>query len=433
VSESRLITYCPITYPLGPWYNPCTDCNGYYEFLNNGVVVGTSTNGCISYVLSSGSEMRCYDLYPGGVKCLKKDIYFTIQAEQVIASQSPDETVYIPCMANSVVYNINCNGYPNYELYGPNGFYMQNPAPDAVTLAAGDYTLDCVNYNTCTKNTTIIHVVPQLMQESNCGVFAEMCWQLTDVGSSWYFTNLMSNCPDCQQTVLNATQTGPWITQAFYQTTPQGPIRIVTREYIDQVNCRRCTVTFTVANAMYSTVYTNGAPCQTITLPACLQNQPVKVFVNGYPQDVTTLPGGTSVVLCCNNQYGITNPTYVIYSETDPCCSMIVNLMCENGIPRAPGAGQSGGSGTNIQNPADISLQIIPNPTASVFRIASDKGSAKYKQVVITDMNGKVLMELSEIDSNTMIDVSHLNKGTYFVKVNTGTETVTLKLISIND
>lgn len=434
VSEARLIPYCPLAYPYGPWYNPCSDCNGYYEFWNNGQIVGTSASGCISYILSSTSEMRCYDVYPGGIKCLRKTIYFTIQPDPVIGSQSPDEIITLPCMsaANSVAYNINCPGETHYELYGANGFFQQGSAPAVVNLAVGDYTLDCVDYNNCTKNTTIIHVYPQVMTASSCTVFAEMCFQLVDEQSPWYFANFMNNCPDCQQTVLNATQTGPWITQAFIQSSPQGPVRIVSREYYDYVNCKMCTVTFTVANATYTNVSTNGGPCQTVALPPCLQNQTLKMFINGHPENTSTVSGGTSVVLCCNNPYGISNPTYVIYSENDPCCSLIVNLDC--GGPLVPKPGDGAGSGTETDGTTGIgSLHIIPNPTASVFRIASGEGFAKYKQVQITDMNGSVLLTRSDVDSETMIDVSELDKGTYFVNVITDSQTVTLKLISVND
>jgi hypothetical protein len=430
-SESRMITYCPLGQPNGPMYNPCDDCDGYYELWNGGVLVGSSANGCFSYPIGNGYEMRCYDIFYTELaiyQCLRKTIYFNVQALPVTGVQYPDETIYIPCMANDVAYSINCHGFPNFKLYGSVGLITQGSAPAVVTLAAGDYTVECIDPENCNTSLTVVHVLPQPMVESTCNVFIELCWQLTDEGSQWYFTNFMNSCPDCRQTVLNATQTGPWVTQSYIPSSMYGPIRIVTREYFDAVNCRKCTVTFTVANAASTTINMNGAPCQSVPLPPCLQNQTIKMFISGHPENTTTLFAGASVVLCCANPYGIANPTYVIYSESDPCCMLIVNLDCGPQVPPRMGHGNPGQGEVEVGT-----LQIIPNPTASVFRIASDKGLEKYNKVEITDMNGRVMLTRSNIDSETMIDVGGFSKGTYFVNVSTGSGLVTLKLISVNE
>jgi hypothetical protein len=346
---------------------------------------------------------------------------------------------------------ISCNQYqfdvladPGYTIMGTYWTVDGQPAGGPLqsillTLSPGTHTV-CANMIggitgegelCCARLCTV--VTTKDMKETTCGVFVEMCWQLTDEGSQWYFTNLM-RCDECRDIVLNATQVGPWITQAFIPSSMWGPIRIVTREYIDAVNCRKCTVTFTVANAASIIVNMNGAPCQPVPVPDCMRNQTVKIFVNGHPEGVSSVAVGASIVLCCANPYGIVDPTYVIYSETDPCCVLIVKLKgCQDTPPAARPGKTEASSGNDSVLKTVSSLQIIPNPTASVFRISSDKGLEKYSQVEIKDLNGRVLLTRSNIDSETEIDVSGFSKGTYIVNVDTDSGVVSLKLISVND
>lgn len=266
----------------------------------------------------------------------------------------------------------------------------------------------------------------------NCSVSAEACFQLTDEQSPWYFTRLMSGCPDCRQTVLNATQAGPWKILGHYPSGPGGgPRMIVTREYYDAVNCKKCIITFTVANTYASTAMVIGQPCTTVPLPACLQGQMLNIFINGHPEATSQVPGGTDITLCCNNPYGILNPTYIIYSETDPCCNMIITLDCSQASHRVM---VPTGNEQTDPKPVSSELKILPNPTSSVFRIVSEKDYATFEKIEISDLNGKLLLTRKQIDSNTQIDATSLNKGSYVVRVTTNDgQQTTLKLIVISD
>jgi hypothetical protein len=331
-------------------------------------------------------------------------------------------------------YSVLCHQWTldGKKMNGPaNGITLSNLAPGQHTVCMnalggmdGEEEDVC-----CAKVCEVIHVQDQNVSE--CEVFAEACYQLTDEGSPWYFTNFMNNCPECQNTVLNATYAGPW--QVLSHTSSGlggGPRMIVTREYVDEASCSKCIVTFTVANTYATDITVIGEPCTTVPLPPCLQGQQLKMFINGHPENTSDVPGGMDIVLCCDNPYGILNPTYIIYSETDPCCNMIVNLNCDQaGAAMKPTAikGQNSEQGESV-------LKIIPNPTASIFHIASTKEYETYKKVEIVDLKGTVLLVREHINSNTEIDASALNKGTYLVRITTGTgEQVRLKLIVVSD
>ena len=61
----------------------------------------------------------------------------------------------------------------------------------------------------------------------------------------------------------------------------------------------------------------------------------------------------------------------------------------------------------------DISIQ--PNPVSETFRIATSTGTDRYT-AKIRDLNGTVVMTLSEINPDTDIDVSSLSPGIYVLQ-----------------
>jgi hypothetical protein len=440
--ENRVIPYCPITYPYGPWYYPCNDCtNDYFEFYKNNILQATSANGCAtSYLLDAPAELRCYDIV-NGVHCLKKTIYLTTQALPINGIQSPDETVTICGDANSTyAYNVSCGlGYPNYELYGPNSFYTQGSVTPFTTinLSVGTYTLDCVNYSTCSMNRRIIHVVQQQMSVSQCGVLVEECYQLSEENQFSYL-NLM-NCPECQNVIRSATSSGPWV-HLSYGTTGFNGYRVVQKEYIDMANCRKCVVTVTVANARNDhaeyTFNTHGQPCMTITsdlLIDCLQNSQLKAFPLGSPSNTIDIAPGASFQLCCNADNGLSG-AYYLYSVDDPCCYMIIHLDCAEGeVP--PGAGGRAPQSTTPAGPGllDQDYRLVPNPTSSYFRIESTRGEVVYESVEIRDLTGATVISKQNVDSKTYIDLGKFAKGTYFVTVITKTGSATLKLVTMDE
>jgi len=67
--------------------------------------------------------------------------------------------------------------------------------------------------------------------------------------------------------------------------------------------------------------------------------------------------------------------------------------------------------GTNENNKTEIS--IYPNPVNDYLNINSDK---KISAISITDLTGKTLFEGTNLNK---IDVNHLPKGLYLIKIKT--------------
>jgi hypothetical protein len=83
-----------------------------------------------------------------------------------------------------------------------------------------------------------------------------------------------------------------------------------------------------------------------------------------------------------------------------------------------------------------ISLQIIPNPTTSVFRIVPEnagEAAVEYKSVSIFDAAGKEVMQKTNISSATWIDITSLNPGIYMVKTTYKEKEVVLRVMRQDD
>jgi len=73
-------------------------------------------------------------------------------------------------------------------------------------------------------------------------------------------------------------------------------------------------------------------------------------------------------------------------------------------------------------------IQIYPNPT-SKWLIINDF-SKSVKQLVITDMAGKNILQINNFKNKKQIDISGLQKGIYLIKINSNNHTIiTKKLI----
>jgi len=74
----------------------------------------------------------------------------------------------------------------------------------------------------------------------------------------------------------------------------------------------------------------------------------------------------------------------------------------------------------------EIQFDIYPNPTSSSFVIETNL--TQDKTIVITDLQGKLLLAFDSNQANEVIDCSKLASGTYFVKIVSGPSQVTKKL-----
>jgi uncharacterized delta-60 repeat protein len=73
-----------------------------------------------------------------------------------------------------------------------------------------------------------------------------------------------------------------------------------------------------------------------------------------------------------------------------------------------------------------IQFDIYPNPTSSSFVIETNL--TQDKTIVITDLQGKLLLAFDSNQASEVIDCSKLATGTYFVKIVSGPSQVTKKL-----
>jgi hypothetical protein len=80
--------------------------------------------------------------------------------------------------------------------------------------------------------------------------------------------------------------------------------------------------------------------------------------------------------------------------------------------------------GLNDQFYSDDLTSIYPNPSQSLITINS---SMNYEKLEIVDILGKVIF--SNNDKNTILDISHLSSGTYWVKLSSTSEIQTKQFI----
>ncbi|MDD2635184.1 MAG: T9SS type A sorting domain-containing protein [Bacteroidales bacterium] len=68
----------------------------------------------------------------------------------------------------------------------------------------------------------------------------------------------------------------------------------------------------------------------------------------------------------------------------------------------------------NVENNIAAAISVFPNPANNVITVAN----AENENIVILNMLGEVVANISNASSNQAIDISNLSNGTYFVKVN---------------
>jgi hypothetical protein len=73
-------------------------------------------------------------------------------------------------------------------------------------------------------------------------------------------------------------------------------------------------------------------------------------------------------------------------------------------------------------------LKITPNPVSSEM-VIQHGNMGDYFDVKIYDVNGGIVLTAPRIVSGQHISIANLRTGVYFVRINTGKETITKKLI----
>lgn len=80
---------------------------------------------------------------------------------------------------------------------------------------------------------------------------------------------------------------------------------------------------------------------------------------------------------------------------------------------------------TGVDNPGLTGIKLYPNPVKRTATISADQ---TVQNVKIHDQTGRVVHEVSPSKANFNLDVSHLSKGIYLVKISAGNKEATLKL-----
>lgn len=86
-------------------------------------------------------------------------------------------------------------------------------------------------------------------------------------------------------------------------------------------------------------------------------------------------------------------------------------------------------AGLNVDQFSQTKLQCYPNPTNSFVNFESDNETITNFQIY--DMQGRVLVDKIVNDKKFQVDISDYQNGTYFVKVFTGKESKTRKIVKI--
>ncbi len=79
----------------------------------------------------------------------------------------------------------------------------------------------------------------------------------------------------------------------------------------------------------------------------------------------------------------------------------------------------------SVDELAKYGIDIYPNPSTGLFTIATDK---EY-EITISDITGKIILNKMIKDSKNEIDISNNATGIYFVKMKTGNNVLTFKIV----
>jgi len=71
-------------------------------------------------------------------------------------------------------------------------------------------------------------------------------------------------------------------------------------------------------------------------------------------------------------------------------------------------------AGFEQNSDSEITLEVYPNPSNDKIKIESD---FEIKEIIISSVDGKMIITISSLQKEQTIDISNLNKGIYFLKI----------------
>jgi len=313
-----------------------------------------------------------------------------------------------------------------FDFYGTNGCSKQLciPIPDQEVK-------QCEIVKTITCGTSV-NLDAILLGES-----CTACGEIDPNGFDWVSTDDEGN-----PIIISANQT-------IYKS------KSFTKRIINPVTCSKCEITINIEMSTSYTVldiYKNNTEnpncCEYYTYNDLLELFNQYCQTPGVPTHFSIsnltdpLSGGgyvypdllIAVVFCPGNEYEIL-PAGI----SDNCCRIKVRLHCTTeqdyievsteGIVTPISIFDQTSNHKTIEKETST-LQLVPNPTSSFFRIqSSNTKRITYDQVEILDLTGKLLKKLEHIDSNHEYDLSKYSKGEYIIRIRQGTNSHQLKLI----
>jgi hypothetical protein len=79
----------------------------------------------------------------------------------------------------------------------------------------------------------------------------------------------------------------------------------------------------------------------------------------------------------------------------------------------------------SLEDNAVAKVKLYPNPASNNIRFANVEDAT----IMITDVTGKVVLQTSGVDENSIINVSHLNSGIYLVNIKNELMNETVKFV----
>jgi hypothetical protein len=86
-------------------------------------------------------------------------------------------------------------------------------------------------------------------------------------------------------------------------------------------------------------------------------------------------------------------------------------------------------SAVNVNEIAKNNFQIFPNPTKDFIKINSEKS---IQEIYIFDNQGRVLVYENNLESNSVLDLSSLNSGVYFIRIFDGNNFLNQKIVKLD-
>jgi uncharacterized protein YaiE (UPF0345 family) len=151
---------------------------------------------------------------------------------------------------------------------------------------------------------------------------------------------------------------------------------------------------------------------------------PIPVPSNGYVYCYSTVNDPFSSAAITGN----TTDTFAVLSNLLPNTTYYFWVKSNCGTTQTNWV--SGGSFTTYALGIDTfsmdKIKLYPNPVKSIFTISLDK---KITKVSVFNLLGQEVLTKSVNSNETTVDVAHLTAGTYLVKITSGDETKTVKII----